>query len=66
MEYFNLFIRITGEKFFFPIWLNHKLWNIAIPYIICHVEDMYSRIFNNAHVEEDSNIGYFIISKEIV
>lgn len=34
--------------------------------IITVVEDMYSRTFNNTHIEEDSNIGYFIVSKEIL
>lgn len=27
---------------------------------------MYSRTFNNTHVEENSNIGYFIVSKKIL
>lgn len=35
-------------------------------YIIIVVEDMYSRTFNNTHVEENSNIGYFIVSKKIL
>lgn len=61
VEYFNSFYSFYSvEKKSFPFGLNYKLWNIVM------LKILYSRSFNNTHVEEDSNIGYFIVSKEIL